>query len=184
MSVESLGPAQVRHKHGRRVILGEPLGQTGDQPSERLAFIADAFATAGFEAQIDSNIRREIWYKLWGNMTMNPITALAGVTGDKVLADPLVDEYCKSIMREAALVGERFDCAMNQTPEARNAITAKLGAFKTSMLQDVEAGRSLEIDALLSVVREIALQLKIATPNLDALLGLTRLFARQRGLYS
>lgn len=183
MSVEQLGPAQVRHKFGQRVILGEPVGSAAQSGSARLEFVADAFETAGFEVERDANVRQQIWYKLWGNMTMNPLTALAGVTGDKVLADPLVDEFCKAIMREAAQVGERIGCAIAQSPEERNAVTAKLGAFKTSMLQDVEAGRTLEIDALLTVVREIAERLGIKTPNLDALLGMTRLFARQRGLY-
>jgi 2-dehydropantoate 2-reductase len=99
------------------------------------------------------------------------------------MADPLVLAFCSAAMREAADIGARIGCAVAQTPEERHAVTRKLGAFRTSMQNDVDAGRAIELDALVSVVREIAQRLQIATPNIDALLGLTRLFARVRGLY-
>ncbi len=100
-------------------------------------------------------MRYDIWYKLWGNMTMNPVSAITGATIDRVLADPLVREFCSAAMREAAAIGERIGCRIEQGAEDRHAITAKLGAFKTSMLQDVEAGRAIELDAIVGAVREI-----------------------------
>ena len=116
-------------------------------------------------------------------MTINPVAAITGAPTDRVLADPLVLAFCSAAMREAAQVGAKIGCAIDQQPEDRHAITRKLGSFRPSMLQDVEAGRTLELDAIVSVVREIAQRIGVTTPNIDALLGLTRLFARTRGLY-
>jgi len=95
----------------------------------------------------------------------------------------LVLAFCSAAMREAAAVGAKIGCAIDQQPEDRHAITRKLGSFKPSMLQDVQAGRMLELDAIVGVVREIAQRVGVATPNIDALLGITRVFARARGLY-
>ena len=100
-----------------------------------------------------------------------------------MLADPLVLAFCSAAMREAAAVGAQIGCAIDQQPEDRHAITRKLGSFRPSMLQDAEAGRTLELDALVGVVREIAQRVGVTTPNIDTLLGLTRLFARTHGLY-
>jgi 2-dehydropantoate 2-reductase len=100
-----------------------------------------------------------------------------------VLDDPLVNGFCLEVMREAAAIGARIGCPIEQSGQDRNAITRKLGAFKTSMLQDVEAGRPVEIDVLLSAVREIGQKVGEPTPQLDALLGLARLHARTHGLY-
>jgi len=116
-------------------------------------------------------------------MTMNPVSAITGATGDRVQADPLVRDFCSAAMREAQAIGARIGCAIEQSPEDRHAITVKLGAFKTSMLQDVEAGRPIELDAIVTAVHEIGRRLDVPTPNIDALLGLTRLFARVHGLY-
>ena len=99
------------------------------------------------------------------------------------LADLQVRAFCSSAMREAADIGGRIGCPIAQSPEDRHAVTAKLGAFKTSMLQDVEAGRAIELDALVTVVHEIAGRVGVATPNIDALLGLARLHGRVHGLY-
>ena len=99
-------------------------------------------------------IQREIWFKLWGNMTMNPVSAITGATCDKILDDPLVTRFCLNIMAEAAQIGAVFGCPIEQSGEERNAVTRKLGAFKTSMLQDVEAGRSVELDAIVTAVQE------------------------------
>jgi 2-dehydropantoate 2-reductase len=128
-------------------------------------------------------VRRDIWYKLWGNLTMNPVSALTGTTMDHVLNDPLLREFCSQAMREAAQIGARLDCPVPQSPEERHAITAKLGAVKTSMLQDVEAGRAIELDAIVTVVHEIGQRLGEPMPAIGCLLGLTRVMARQRGLY-
>ncbi|MEO6564578.1 MAG: 2-dehydropantoate 2-reductase [Casimicrobiaceae bacterium] len=172
-------PGLARHVVGRGIIVGEPVGGT----SPRVEHLAQLLAEAGFESRVSPRIQQDIWFKLWGNMTMNPVSALTGATGDCVLGDPLVLAWIDAMMGEAAAVGDAIGCPIAQSPADRHAITRKLGAFRTSMLQDVEAGRPLEIDALVSAVREIALKVNMATPNIDALLGLTRLFARTRGLY-
>ncbi|WKB55206.1 2-dehydropantoate 2-reductase [Eleftheria terrae] len=172
-------PGLVRHGFGRRLILGEPAGGK----SERLQRLAALLEGAGFQAEASACIQQDIWYKLWGNMTMNPVSALTGATCDRILDDPLVLRFCLDVMSEARRIGERIGCPIAQTGEERCAVTRQLGAFKTSMLQDVEAGRPIELDPLLGAVREIAQQLGEPTPHIDALLGLTRLQARVRGLY-
>ena len=176
-------PGWVEHKMGQGLILGEPLGELLGKRSERVLALAGLLQNAGFETTVSSDIRRDIWYKLWGNMTMNPITAITGATVDLVLDDPLTRGFCTAAMQEAAQVGARIGCAIEQSPEDRHVITRKLGAFKTSMLQDVEAGRGIELDALVTVVREIAQRVGVATPFIDALLGLARLHGRVHGLY-
>ncbi|MFT4099615.1 MAG: 2-dehydropantoate 2-reductase [Burkholderiaceae bacterium] len=178
-SAASTTPGVVEHRIGRELIIGEPSGQH----SARLREVQAVLTAAGFDVRVSERIRQDIWYKLWGNLTMNPVSALTGATADQVLDDPLVRAFCSAAMREAAQVGERIGCPIAQTPEDRHAVTRKLGAFKTSMLQDVEAGRPIELDAIVAAVAEIAGRLGLATPNIDALLGLTRLFARRRGLY-
>ncbi|PGH59125.1 2-dehydropantoate 2-reductase [Azospirillum palustre] len=172
-------PGLVRHGFGNRLIVGKPDGS----PSARLGRLADLLTAAGFEILSSPRIQTEIWYKLWGNMTMNPVSALTGATCDRILDDPLVSGFCLSVMAEAAELGRLIGCPIEQSGEDRNAVTRRLGAFKTSMLQDAEAGKPLETDALLGAVKEIAGRLGQATPNLDALLGLTRLMADTRGLY-
>jgi 2-dehydropantoate 2-reductase len=172
-------PGRVRHHVGQRLIVGEPRGGH----SARAQAVSDVLAQAGFDLTLSADVRQDIWYKLWGNMTMNPVSALTGATVDRVLADPLVREFCSAAMREAAAIGERIGCPIAQDPEDRHGVTEKLGAFKTSMLQDVEAERPIELDALVGAVREIGQGYGIATPAVDALFGLTRLFGRARGLY-
>jgi 2-dehydropantoate 2-reductase len=172
-------PGLVRHVMGNGLIIGEPAGST----SPRVAALAQALAAAGFDARVSERIQQDIWYKLWGNMTMNPISALTGATADRILDDELVNRYCLAVMDEAAAIGARIGCPIAQSGAERIAVTRKLGAFRTSMLQDADAGRPLEIDALLTVVREIADRANVPTPHLDGLLGLTRVFARGRGLY-
>ena len=172
-------PGLVQHRMGQGLIVGEPAGAK----SERVQRVAELLAHAGFDATHSANIRYDIWYKLWGNLTMNPVSAITGATIDRVLADPLVREFCTAAMIEAAAIGARLGCAIEQTPQDRHAVTARLGAFRSSMLQDVDAGRAIELDAIVGAVHEIAQQLNIAAPNIAALLGLTRLFGRVHGLY-
>ena len=172
-------PGLVEHKMGQGLIVGEPAG--GE--SARVHALVDTLRAAGFDVTASRDVRRDIWYKLWGNMTINPVSAITGAATDRVLDDPLVLAFCSAAMREAAQVGAAIGCAIQQQPEDRHAITRKLGSFKPSMLQDVEAGRTLELDAIVGVVREIAQRVGVATPNIDALLGLTRLFAGTRALY-
>jgi 2-dehydropantoate 2-reductase len=172
-------PGLVEHKMGQGLIVGEPAG--GE--SAREPTLAQALKQAGYDVTLSADVRRDIWYKLWGNLTVNPVSAITGAPTDQLLEDPLVLAFCSAAMREAATVGARIGCIIEQQPEDRHAITRKLGSFKPSMLQDVEAGRTLELDAIVSVVREIAQRVGVLTPNINALLGLTRLFARTRGLY-
>lgn len=167
----------VKVKAGNRLIIGSPHG--GGQHEGKAA---DMLAGAGFDVERSSSIQSDIWYKLWGNMTMNPISAITGATCDRILDDPLVRAWAVAIMNEAQAVGARIGCGIDEDAEARNAVTRKLGVFKTSMLQDAEAGREMEIDQLLAAPREIARMLGQATPSLDALLGVTRLFAESRRL--
>jgi 2-dehydropantoate 2-reductase len=176
-------PGLVQQKMGQGLIIGEPAGATNGAPSERVRIIGDLLRHAGFDLTLSANIRYDIWYKLWGNMTMNPVSALTGATADRVLDDVLVRTLCTSAMAEAAAIGARIGCAVSQTPDERHVITRKLGAFKTSMLQDVEAGRPIELDGIVTAVHEIGRRIGVATPHIDALLGLTRLFGRVRGLY-
>ena len=178
-SFSLLEPGFVRHGAGRRLIIGEPAGGVSD----RLRALADVLAAAGFDVEASPAIQTEIWFKLWGNMTMNPISALTGATCDLILDDPLVNKFCLDVMAEAARIGGRIACPISQSGEERNALTRELGAFKTSMLQDVEAGRPVELDALVTVAREIGLKVGEPTPCIDTLLGLARLGAQVRGLY-
>lgn len=172
-------PGVVQHKTGQGLIVGEPQGGL----STRAQLVVDLLADAGFDAKQSQNVRQDIWYKLWGNLTMNPVSAMTGATVDRVLGDPLVREFCSQAMQEAADLGSRIGCPIDQSAEDRHAITAKLGAFKTSMLQDVEAHRELELDAIVGAVVEIGQRLGHRLPHIEALFGLTRLFARTHGLY-
>lgn len=185
-SVSTLEPGVVQHRMGQGLIIGDP--KAGSQApdgaiSERVQHLVSLLSGAGFDAKASSNIRHDIWYKLWGNLTMNPVSALTGATADRILADPLVRGFCSAAMLEAQAIGARVGCPIAQSPEERHAITAKLGAFKTSMLQDAEAGRPLELDAIVGAVREMGQRLNLPTPYIDALLGLTRLMGHVRGLY-
>lgn len=179
LSATTLEPASVRPIAGNTLIIGEPTGVS----SRRLDRLAEALTAAGFDTQTTGNIHREIWYKLWGNMTVNPISAITGATGDRILDDDYVRNFMSRIMEEAAAVGARIGLPITAQPEERHAVTRKLGAFRTSMLQDAEAGRPLELDALVNAVIEIAERVGVATPWTEALFGMTRLYARTRNLY-
>ena len=179
LSCSTVQPGVVRHVFGDQLIIGEPDGRK----SPRVEALAALLVRAGFATTVSASIQSDIWYKLWGNMTMNPVSALTGATVDRILDDPLVHRFCLSAMAEASAIGTAIGCPIAQSGEDRIAIARKLGAFKTSMLQDVEAGKPVELDALVTVVREIGELAGIATPNTDALLGLARVQARVRGLY-
>lgn len=172
-------PGVVQHGFGDRLIVGEPAGG----PSARVDSVVQALAGAGFQAEAHADIRQAIWYKLWGNMTMNPVSALTGAESHRIIDDPQVLGFMLGTMTEAAAIGAQIGCAIDQSGEDRMAIARQLGAFKTSMLQDLLAGRALEIDALVTAVHEIGSRLGTPMPNIGALLGLVRLMARERGLY-
>lgn len=178
-AIANTGPGQATVMREDRLIVGEPSGES----TRRATKVVETCRAAGLPAELSADIRGEIWFKLWGNMTVNPVSALTLSTIDKILDDPLLTGLIAQVMEEAREIGRSVGCNLAQTTEERNAVTRKLGAFRTSMLQDVEAGRSLEIDALLGAPREIGALRGISTPALDGLLGLTRTMARSRGLY-
>ena len=172
-------PGFVNHRFGNTLIVGEPSGAV----TARVQQLAALLKRAGIDTVIAEQIQKDTWYKLWGNMTVNPISLLTGATTDLIMGDELVRNFISSIMLEAREVGARIGVPIAERPEDRHAVTMKLGAFKTSMLQDVEAGRAVELDALVTVVRELGQVTGVATPYTDALLGLARLRARGLGLY-
>ncbi len=179
LSASTSAPGVAVHGTKQGLILGEPAGGT----SERLERVGDLLAAAGFDVTRSARIQDDVWFKLWGNMTMNPISVLTGTTMDRIVDDELVEELVRAIMLEAREVGERIGTPVQQDVEERLAITRSMGPMRTSMLQDAEAGRSIELDALVSAVRELAQAVDVPTPFTDAVLGLTRVAARARGLY-
>jgi 2-dehydropantoate 2-reductase len=172
-------PGVIRHHFGNGLIVGEPSGEA----SERVAALAALLQRAGLNATVSPQIQKDVWYKLWGNMTVNPVSALTGATTDRILGDELVRGFISSVMLEAKAIGARIGIPIEQQPEDRHAVTLKLGAFKTSMLQDVQGKKPVELDALVTVVRELGQITGVPTPFTDALLGLARVQAQTLGLY-
>ena len=167
-------PGVIRHHFGDGLIVGEPSGQA----SARVQALHALLQQAGFNATLSPQIQKDIWYKLWGNMTVNPVSAITGATTDQILDDELVRGFISSVMLEAKAIGERIGIPIDQNPEDRHAVTRKLGAFRTSMLQDVQARKPIELDALVGAVRELGQMTGVATPFTDALMGLTRVFVK------
>ncbi|MBV9528610.1 2-dehydropantoate 2-reductase [Sphingomonas sp.] len=172
------GPGRIVVKHADKLIVGEPRGG----PSDRVAEVRELFEGAGIRCDASDNIRRAIWYKLWGNATINPLSALTRATADRILAQPECRAWMLEGMAELAAVGAAISCPITESGEDRIKVTERLGAFRTSMLQDVEAGRPIELEALLGAPREIARREGIPTPALDRLYGVTRLTAETLGL--
>jgi 2-dehydropantoate 2-reductase len=156
-----------------KLIIGEP----GGSMSDRLARLYALLNEAGLKPDMATNIRRAIWYKLWGNATINPLSALTRATGDRLLADPVLRAFMAEAMEELTEVGAAIGCPITETSEDRMAVTARLGSFKPSMLQDVEAGRPIELEALVGAPREIAMHYGIATPSLDRIYAMAKLMA-------
>jgi 2-dehydropantoate 2-reductase len=173
------GPAEVTVVHADRLILGEP---GGGGTSDRVAELAALFEGAGIRSEQSDDVRSEIWYKLWGNATINPLSALTRATADRLHAEPHLRQFMLDAMEELAAVGAAIGCPISESGEDRMAVTQRLGAFKTSMLQDVEAGRPMELEALLGAPREIARRAGIATPKLDQLYAQTRLLGESLNL--
>ena len=172
-------PGVIRHRAGNGLIVGEPAG--GETP--RVKALTDLLMPAGFNVTLSPQIQRDVWYQLWGNMTVNPVCAMTGATSDRALDDELVRGFISAVMLEAKAIGARIGIPIAEQPEDRHQVTRKLGAMRPSMLQDVEAGKPVEIDALVSAVRELGQLTQVPMPFTDALLGLSRLHARVRGLY-
>jgi 2-dehydropantoate 2-reductase len=171
-------PNHVVVKHADKLILGEPQGGSSD----RIERLCGLFANSGIRSDASENVRRAIWYKLWGNATINPMSALTRSTADKLLHDREIRAMMAEAMDELAAVGAAIGCPISESAEDRMGVTARLGAFRSSMLQDVEAGRPIELEALLGAPREIAGRVGIATPQLDRLYAMTRLMGENLGL--
>jgi 2-dehydropantoate 2-reductase len=179
LAASTPGPGLISHNMGRRLILGEP----GGRNTARTQALAAALKEAGFEAVESGFIEKEFWVKLLGNISFNPVSALTLATASRMIADEHVKAYMVSIMRECLAIGRAVGVDADIDPEARMDMARKLGAFKTSMLQDMEAGKKLEIDGLLSGTLEIARKAGVAAPFTESLAGLARLRAETTGQY-
>jgi len=181
---ELVAPGVIQHIEGDRF----PLGELDGRSSERVLRLSQAFANAGFKAPVLEDIRAEIWLKLWGNLTFNPISALAHATLEDICRFPPSRELAAAMMTEAHAVATKLGITFRVSLEKRIAGAEKVGRHKTSMLQDVEAGRAPEIDALVGSVVEIARLTQTPTPHIDAVHTLMKLLAlmmeRERGQVS
>lgn len=170
-SCSRTAPNQVRVKQADKLILGEPAGGA----SIRVRMLADLFERAGIRVEATGDVRTAIWYKLWGNATTNPVSALTRATVDRIHADPGTRALVAAGMRELAELGASIGCPIRESVDDRIAVAEKLGAFRTSMLQDVEAGRRIELEALLGAPIEIAHRYGVEVPTLERIYALTRL---------
>ena len=163
-------PGLIRHVEGNRF----PLGELDGQISERATRIAEVFVAAGLKSPVLENIRAEIWLKLWGNMTFNPISALTHGTLEGICQYPLTRELARQMMTEAQTIANKLNITFRVDIERRIGGAEKVGRHKTSMLQDLEAGRALEVDALLGSVIELGRITETPTPCLSTVFALTR----------
>jgi 2-dehydropantoate 2-reductase len=171
-------PNHVHVVHAEKLIVGEPAGGVSDRVERLQATVENA----GIACEASDNVRRAIWYKLWGNATINPLSALTRSTADRLLDDEAIRAFMAEAMAELAAIGAAIGSPISETAEDRMGVTARLGAFKSSMLQDVEAGRPIELEALLGAPREIARRVEVATPALDRIYAMTRLMAENLSL--
>ncbi len=172
-------PGVIKHVYGDKFALGEPDGSV----SARCQDLSQALEAAGFKAPILEDLRSEIWLKLWGNLCFNPISALTRATLDVVATDPGTRPVADAMMQEAEKIATALGASFRVTRERRINGAAKVGAHKTSMLQDLERGRALEIDALVTAVQEMGEIVGVETPVIDSVLGLVGLLGRSQGLY-
>ncbi len=178
-ATEIVEPGVIKHTYGNKFALGEPDG-SGSGRCQRLSA---ALEGAGLKAPILPHIRNEIWLKLWGNLCFNPISALTRETLDVVATDPGTRALSREMMLEAQRIAVRLGVHFRVDVERRINGAAKVGAHRTSMLQDLERGRPLEIDALLTVVQEMGRMVDVETPHIDSVLALVQQLGRQMGLY-
>jgi 2-dehydropantoate 2-reductase len=171
---ELIAPGVVKHIEGDRFPLGELDGST----SERVTRVSECFTRAGFKAPVLADIRAEIWLKLWGNLTFNPISSLAHATLADICQFPLTRELAAEMMREAQAVAHKLGIEFRVTLDKRIAGAEKVGKHKTSMLQDIEAGRAPEIDALVGSVVELGRLTGTPTPHIDTVYALVKLLAK------
>ena len=178
-AAEVIRPGVVRHVEGNRFSLGEPDGSK----SERALALSKALTAAGLKAPVRPRLRDEIWVKLWGNLSFNPISALTHATLDVLCTDPGTRAVAKAMMLEAQEIAERLGVKFPIDVERRIDGGAAVGAHRTSMLQDLDAGRPMEIDALVASVQELGRLTGVATPAIDTVLALVVLRGRVAGLY-
>jgi 2-dehydropantoate 2-reductase len=178
-ATEIVEPGVVRHIYGDKFALGEPVGSI----SERCVRLANVMQQAGFAAPVLHDIRSEIWLKLWGNLCFNPISALTRATLDIVATEPALRALSVKMMTEAEEIARRFGVTFRVGIERRVNGAARVGAHRTSMLQDLEAGRPLEIDALLASVQEMGRLAGVETPYIDTVLGLAQQLGRSLNVY-
>lgn len=177
-ATEVVAPGVIQHIYGDKFPLGEPSGEISD----RVTALSQMMEKGGLRAPVMPNIRDELWLKLWGNLCFNPISALTHATLDVIAADPGTRAVAKAMMLEAQAIAERTGIKFRVDVERRINGAGAVGAHKTSMLQDLERDRPMEIDPLVSVVQEIAGMLDMPTPTLDTVLALVRQRAAMAGL--
>lgn len=173
-------PGVIHHSGGNCLPLGEP----DNSRSERIQRISAALTAAGIDAPVLDNIRQEIWTKLWGNLSYNPVSVLTHGTLEGLSRDADARAVLGAMMIESRLVGEKLGIAFPVSVEERMGMAEKVGPHKTSMLQDLEAGRPMEIGGLIGVIAELARKLEIATPTIDTVLALLKVRARVAGTYN
>jgi 2-dehydropantoate 2-reductase len=178
-AAEVTEPGVVKHIEGNRFSLGEPDGSK----SERAVRLSKALTEAGLKAPVRPKLRDEIWVKLWGNLSFNPISALTHATLDVLCTDPGTHDVARNMMLEAQAIAESLGVKFPIDVDRRIRGGAEVGAHRTSMLQDLEAGRPMEIDALVASVAELGRITDRPTPTIDTVLALIRLRARVAGLY-
>jgi 2-dehydropantoate 2-reductase len=178
-AAEVAEPGVIRHVEGNRFSLGEPDGSK----SARALRLAEALTAAGLKAPVRPRIRDEIWVKLWGNLSFNPISALTHATLDVLCTDPGTRAVAREMMVEAQIIAEKLGVRFPIDVDRRIDGGAAVGPHRTSMLQDLDAGRPMEIDALVTAVQELGRLTDTATPTIDAVLALVQLRARTAGLY-
>lgn len=179
-AAEVVEPGVIRHHEGDRFTLGEPSGER----SERVVRLSQAMIAAGLKSPVRPRIREEIWIKLWGNLAFNPISALTGAMLDTICTTPDTRALAKAMMLEAQAIAEALGIHFPIDVEKRLDGAAAVGAHKTSMLQDLERGRPMEIDALVASVAELGRLVGVPTPEIDAVLALVRMRARLAGCYA
>lgn len=178
-AAEVIEPGVVKHIEGNRFSLGEPDGSK----SERAVALSQALTAAGLKAPVRPKIRDEIWVKLWGNLSFNPISALTHATLDVLCTDPGTREVARNMMLEAQEIAEKLGVKFPIDVDRRIQGGADVGAHRTSMLQDLDQGRPMEIDALIGSVQELGRVTETPTPTIDTVLALVALRARVGGLY-
>ena len=179
-AAEIVEPGVIRHEYGNRFTLGEPDGSR----SERAEALSKLLIAGGVRAPVKPNIRDEIWVKLWGNVSFNPVSALTGMSLGQMIDDADVHAVIRDMMVEARRVGEKLGIKFSIDVDKRIAGAREAGDHKTSMLQDLEAGRPMEIDALVTSVQELGRMAKVATPTIDKVLALVKGKGRAAGCYT